>query len=327
MSSVGGMGASEEDLLAAQRELEAALLLDVADRAAAPESGTEKYGFENVVGVGIAEKVAGDHLTGRPAVTVYVVSKARAGDVDAEALVPGEVRGVPTDVVASGEFLARPYRGRYRPAPGGVSLGHHRITAGTLACLVRRDSTLYVLSNNHVLANSNAAAAGDAVLQPGAADGGRNPEDVIAHLSEFVPIEFGGALNAVDAAIAETSQDLVTATNTCLGDLGAEPVTPTRGMVVRKCGRTTQQTRGIVTDVNATVRVSYGESGTATFRDQTLVEGIGGRSFSEGGDSGSLIVDESGNRPAALLFGGGPAYTIGSPISAVLGALGVSIVT
>ena len=67
MSSVGGMGASEEDLLAAQRELEAALLLDVADRAAAPESGTEKYGFENVVGVGIAEKVAGDHLTGRPA--------------------------------------------------------------------------------------------------------------------------------------------------------------------------------------------------------------------------------------------------------------------
>jgi hypothetical protein len=323
----GGGGELDPTLAAAFREAEASLLLNVSEQAGAPESGTEKHGFENVVGVGIAEKITGDGVTGRLAVAVYVVSKAAEGDVDDAALVPRDFQGVPTDVVASGEFRALPFRGRYRPAPGGVSIGHHRITAGTLGCLVGRDSTLYVLSNNHVLAGSNAGAAGDAVLQPGPADGGRDPDDVIAHLSEFVPIEFGGPVNAVDAAIAETSEDLVARASQCFGEIGASPVAPTRGMVVRKCGRTTQQTRGMVTDVNATVRVSYGEAGTATFQNQTLVEGVGGRSFSEGGDSGSLIVEEAGSRPAALLFGGGAAYTIGSPISAVLAALNVSIVT
>jgi len=43
-----------------------------------------------------------------------------------------------------------------------------------------------MLSNNHVLANSNAAKKGDAILQPGSADGGSK---TVARLECFIPIQ------------------------------------------------------------------------------------------------------------------------------------------
>jgi hypothetical protein len=97
-------------------------------------------------------------------------------------------------------------------------------------------------------------------------------------------------------------------------------------MVVRKCGRTTQYTRGIITDTNATVRVGYGQAGSATFEDQILVQGLDELPFSEPGDSGALIVEETLSRPTALLFAGGRRFTIGSRIGEVLAVLNVSIV-
>ncbi|MGH3117083.1 MAG: hypothetical protein ACRDQ2_08215, partial [Gaiellales bacterium] len=66
----------DEALVAAHQEAEASLLLDVSERALAAESGTTADGFENIVGVGIAEKVTGGKVTGQLAVTVYVVAKA-----------------------------------------------------------------------------------------------------------------------------------------------------------------------------------------------------------------------------------------------------------
>src|SRR3546814_11925718 len=60
-----------------------------------------------------------------------------------------------------------------------------------------------MLSNNHVLANSNDSAVGDAILQPGTADGGADPADRIAPLARFVEISFAAdAENRVDGAIA-----------------------------------------------------------------------------------------------------------------------------
>ena len=103
------------------------------------------------------------------------------------------VSGVPTDVWEVGEIRALQARtDRWRPAPGGVSIGHYKITAGTLGCIVRDRATgdRLILSNNHVLANSNDAAPGDAVIQPGAADGGNVNDDTFATLERFCPIEF-----------------------------------------------------------------------------------------------------------------------------------------
>ncbi|MBW2739249.1 MAG: hypothetical protein JRE64_10480 [Deltaproteobacteria bacterium] len=57
---------------------------------------------------------------------------------------------------------------------------------------IKKDGRSVILSNNHVLANSNAAEIGDPVLQPGPHDGGRYPEDHIADLEQFVPINIIG---------------------------------------------------------------------------------------------------------------------------------------
>lgn len=315
-----------EALSAAKEQLERQLLLTVTEQALAADSGTEAHGFENIVGVGIGDKMIDDHFTNERTVIVYVVAKAPKDEVQAEALVPEEIGGVPTDVVAIGELHALPFKGRYRPAPCGVSIGHYRITAGTFGCLVRRGRSLFILSNNHVLANSNNARIGDPIVQPGPTDGGRVPSHVIAKLSHWVPIQFGGPLNDVDCAMAQTSPQLVKATNIAYGRFSPTPIPCRPRLVVKKGGRTTQFTRGWITDCNATLRVNYGTSGIAVFRNQIVIRSLTTSPFSAGGDSGSLIVSDVGNRPVGLLFAGSSSHTIANPITTVLTKLGVSIV-
>jgi len=101
--------------------------------------------------------------------------------------------------VPTGYIDALNKRGRIRPAPGGVSVGHFAITAGTLGCLCvgnrpPRSSRLMILSNNHVLANCNICKVGDCICQPGPYDGGKCPADQVAILESWVPINFAGAL-------------------------------------------------------------------------------------------------------------------------------------
>ena len=142
----------------------------------------------------------------------------------------------------------------------------------------------------------------------------------------FVPIKFSGAINQVDCAIAEASSKLVTPVNKCFGRISAAPVPAQLNTLVKKCGRTTQFTRGRITDVSATVRVNYGPAGVAIFQNQIIVVSLTPSPFSAGGDSGSLIVTDSGNRPVGLLFAGSATHTIANHIGQVLTALGVTVV-
>ncbi len=323
-----GIQQPSERLLAAKEKLVNQFLIDVSAQAFSAESGSSKYGFENIVGVGISEKMRNGQFIGKKCVTVYVVSKEPVSSIHPQALIPESIQGIPTDVVITGELHAFPHRGVYRPAPGGVSVGHYQITAGTIACLVRRGQSLFVLSNNHVLAHTNQGRIGDPILQPGPFDGGIIPDHVIGQLSQFVPIQFGGQLNMVDCAIAQVSPSLVTPLSKCYGRINATPQACTFLQVVKKCGRTTQSTTGFITDCNATVRVGYGAAGTAIFQDQIIIIGTpfpGG--FSQPGDSGSLILNKFFNRPVGLLFAGSATHTIANKIQNVLNALNVSIVT
>jgi hypothetical protein len=316
----------DDEVRRAHSELEARLLTGAFDQAMSAEAGSDGYGVENVVGVGIAEKHTGGIPTGQLGVTVYVVRKAPPEKVRDEALVPSDAGGVQTDVVATGEFRAEALVGRYRPVPDGVSCGHFKITAGTLGCLVKREKRLYILSNNHVLANVNAAAVGDPILQPGPIDGGTQT-DVIAKLSAAVPIQFGAASNTVDCAIAQTSPRLMAFKNSCLGQISTALATCSRGLIVRKCGRTTGHTRGVITDCSATIRVGYEAAGAALFTDQILINGLPPTAtFSQGGDSGSLILAEKGLHPVGLLFAGSSTHTIANKIKPVLASFGVTIV-
>jgi hypothetical protein len=314
----------------------------------------------NVVGVGVGLRERRGQVLDELAVKVLVTQKLPRAGLTAQATVPNEVDGVKTDVMQVGIIRAlQPRTDRWRPAPGGVSIGHYQITAGTLGCVVRDRSTRerLILSNNHVMANSNDAQLGDPILQPGPYDGGRVNNDIIAHLTRFCPIEFEvqpgtcnlaslyaslgnifarltssthrvqvfqadpQAVNLVDAAVAKPTDDsLVLDEILEIGTItGTTPAS--LGMSVRKSGRTTGFTSDTVLVIDTTVSVTYGAGRTARFENQ-IVAGP----MSQGGDSGSLVV--AGDLPLAvgLLFAGSDQTTVFSPIQAVLDCLEVDIV-
>jgi hypothetical protein len=95
-------------------------------------------------------------------------------------------------------------------------------------------------------------------------------------------------------------------------------------MQVEKTGRATGYTTGTVFDVSATVPVQF-ELGTLTFEDQILIRNDGG-AFSDGGDSGSLIVDHGSGRATGLLLGGSLQFAIANHIEDVLQALNAKLV-
>ena len=224
---------------------------------------------------------------------------------------------------------------RRRPLVIGCSIGHFKITAGTLGCFVKTRATqdVAILSNNHVLANENKAKAGDAILQPGDFDGGANPADLAATLSKFKRLS-PTKTNFIDAAIAIPSPGIELNQKKLggFGNLkGLGPDFLDEGTEVRKVGRTTGETKGRVTAFELdNVVVGY-DIGNLRFDNQVEIEGAGTHSFSDGGDSGSLIVN-SDNLGVALLFAGGDSggsngmgLTYGNPLKVVLDALKIDL--
>lgn len=305
----------------------------------------------NVVGVGVGRKVSKGKERDELAVVVYVRRKYAESSLNKRDTVPKSLtaqaqvsvpptagileadtlkldgKSVPTDVKEVGDVVAQAYTARLRPAQPGYSVGHYKITAGTFGCLVRdacRPCRSYILSNNHVLANSNAASIGDPILQPGTYDGGAHPTDTIARLTRFVPIYFGSPerYNLVDAAIA-TPLDVRLVMGSIVG-IGIPKGTREAEVDMRvvKSGRTTQTTTGKVIDVNATIAVGYGSSGIAYFRNQILTSNM-----SQGGDSGSLLLSADDQRAVGLLFAGSSEITVHNHIKNVELALGIEILS
>jgi hypothetical protein len=345
----------------------------------------------NVVGVGVGFKEAKGDTQGDLALVVLVNEKKPLAALDPEDIVPPEVEGVRTDVYEIGYLRAlQSARERHRPVvPGGVSIGHYKVTAGTLGTIVKDRATgeQFLISNNHVFANNNDALVGDAILQPAAIDGGQNPADVVAKLERFIKLRFtddpivpgqplggggggtrppGGAgcdIVVTAARVANAAavllgsekrlaiqsveqfepQAVAAAVPENLADCAlARPVNPamfsddiktigmvtqtkvaTLGMRVSKFGRTTGYTEGNVTLLNATVNIQYNTAQgikTARFVGQAITSGM-----SEGGDSGSLVVDTSESKAVGLLFAGSSQASIFTPIDVVLNALNVTL--
>jgi len=309
----------------------------------------------NVVATGIGYKETSGTKTTTLCVVCSVKEKVAASLLSGQDRVPATVDGTPTDVVKSGVIRAlQAPTDRFRPAPGGVSVGHGAITAGTLGCWVTKNGQKVILSNNHVLANSNDAETGDPILQPGPFDGGNFPQDHIANLEQFVPIAFEGepsecqfanavisvfnlgcrainsntryrvtnvqaADNLVDAAIARPLnpadiKDEILNIGLIQGTVQGE-----LGMAIKKSGRTTGFTAGEIQQVDVTANVEYGAGQIALFTDQLLAGAM-----SQGGDSGSAVLDDD-NRLTGLLFAGSDTTTIINRIENVFSALGISL--
>ena len=307
----------------------------------------------NVVGIAAGVKWKNGQPTGEPALLVLVSYKLEKDQLTKADMIPAKLHEMQTDVLAVGY----PYAGgtepleagiqtlakRVRPARGGYSVGHYQITAGTIATCVYAvlpggtisppahgvgiPPKYYILSNNHVLANSNASSIGDPILQPGPYDGGTNPADRIATLSRFVPITFDPPVprtlhnNLVDCAIAEAPFHDLDREIYWNGPVRGwrQKANVTVGSIVKKTGRTTNFTTGRITAVNATIDVGYGGGKIARFKDQIVTTNM-----SAGGDSGSMVMTLD-NVAVGLLFAGSSVAMIANQIENVRALLRVEV--
>lgn len=293
---------------------------------------------ENVVAVGISQKVSDDTDAGPLAVTFYVEKKKPVSQLTGDELIPKHIaldangQPIPTDVVAIGQpqLEAVPWAKRHPIEPGN-SIGHFAATAGTLGALVKKGRKIYLLSNSHVLAQSGTGAKGDKILFPGNADGGIEDDDVIAELEDFVAFTLGGDMvNHSDCAIAIPLPDRLTKLVPEIRDLGLPTGTKRakRGMIVTKSGRTTQVTEATIKDVNFRMTINYpGGVGKVGFLDQVFCT-----RYTEGGDSGSLVLEKESRKAVGLHFAGYPDQdgikgSVFNPIQQVLSSLKVKLVT
>lgn len=244
------------------------------------------------------------------------------------------------DVRYVGRIRARAtpwYQSKQRPLLIGCSTGFLAkgfAMAGTLGCFVTsgRSKGLYILSNNHVLADENRYPKGSPIIQQGMLDGGSSSAGRVAKLTRHVPLDTAGR-NMVDCAIAKLNPSIQVDVRTLkgIGTLAGHRDEVEIGDVVHKVGRTTGVRSGRVIAIELDdVIVGY-DIGDVSFDDQIEIEGQGTRPFSDAGDSGSLIVDDQMLAVGLLFAGGdhggsnGKGLTYANPFAAVLQALKIKL--
>jgi len=311
---------------------------------------------------GVVGSGTGLSAAGQPVIKVFTVDAGVKG-------IPKQIEGISVEVVVTGEFFAfgkpssrpgKPGGGDKidpstwfpRPTPIGVSTGAEwSCDTGTIGCRLfdLASGRRYALSNHHVYHgyfeygdDGINAGVDDGVFQPSRGD---DPEDdcvttlptyenQIGVITHFVPIQFDGSPNLVDAAIAQVKVDAqeqpLLANATPADGYGMPGLLPTEaevGLKVQKYGRTTALTQGEVTAIGSDVFVSYGPGLVAYFVDQITVSS-GGKPFIKPGDSGSLLVtaDEQCS-PVGLLFAGNTTGKVATanPIVTVLASFPVSM--
>ena len=288
------------------------------------------FKLKNVVGIDIGNKIVGGVDTKHKCIRIYVEKKLPCSKISVGDLIPQVVgSSVKTDVIEIGKIKIFGFTERMRPAKGGISIGHHKITAGTLGCLVRdkESKETLILSNNHVLAQSNKAKIGDKIIQPGSYDKGTVKNDLIAHLERFIKIHTGSSFwwrkkesNIVDCAVAKPINESLVSSQIMRIGIPKGIIQVEENMQLQKSGRTTGYTRGKVIATDMTVKVNYGTF-IATFKHQIMAGAM-----SAGGDSGSLVLDLNKNA-VGLLFAGSEKVTIINPINNVLTLLDVELIT
>ena len=212
---------------------------------------------------------------------------------------------------------------------------------GTLGSLISIGGVPYVLSNNHVLARTDQAVAGESIIQPGLLDTdcGYQPAYTVATLSYFPRLE--DKSTNVDAAVAQASSGALDPSGAILGfgavangvpataapasDAEDVPQSGAHLPLVVKSGRTTGLTCGAISHLSVDFTVSYntacdgsGAAFSKTFTNQIAVQGS---SFSDSGDSGALLADQQTAQPVGLVFAGNASETFANPIADVLRAL------
>jgi hypothetical protein len=316
---------------------------------------------KNVVGVGVGHKEVGNMRTKQLSVVVFVEKKLPPGDLKRGHIVPKKIDGVDTDIIEVGRIKMLGTRTqKVRPAMAGCSIGHYRVSAGTLGAVVKDRSTgeKLILSNNHILANGSngydgRAVIGDPILQPGKYDGGKE-EDRIASLLRFVPINRGTAEQQSNCAYASGFAAVSNAVlhmlrpnyeikvfkkmrqNNAVDCALAVPDNPglisneildfgyIQGVTDARPGmsvRKSGRTTGVTTGTVTTV----GTSLKVEMDEGEMVmftDQVTTNMGSQGGDSGSLVLTPD-NQVVGLLFAGSDRITVFNKIHNVMDALNI----
>ena len=314
-------------------------------------------GYPNVIGVATGFREREGKTTDEIVVQVFVDRKLPEAELNASRVVPDRVPGyegalVRTDVIETTIPDAQQDTTRYRPVQGGSSIGPEAsVSAGTLggwAC-DDSDSTIVLLSNNHVISNLDTMPALRRVVQPGRLDGGVLPGDVIGALKRHVAVNtvanptpagtviptsvVDAAIGSIDAGV-DIDHDVLQ-----IGPAIYELRAPALNMNVQKRGRTTRlTTNGRITSVGMTFSCTYrNRTRISQIQNAFRISSTDGNVFSSPGDSGSLIFDQAagrlvGTQPVVGLLYAGGTFNNGTPftdandINAVFGALDLETV-
>lgn len=311
---------------------------------------------KGITGIDIGKKIVEGKKTEDLAIRIYVEKKKAKEDIPKNELIPKTIKGVKTDVIER-KFVLHPLlvrvadlelksdTGTYDPLKGGISLGPCRsiyldaaeaachgapgpgwyVFVGTLGAFVKDNASgnEMMLSNFHVMCVDDGWSVGDTMAQPSRVDGGTCPADVVGALQRA---SLGGQ---VDCAVASHTARGYHCSIVDIGDVTGT-ATASVGMAVRKRGRTTGLTYGEVDTVDLTVSsIDYCNGlGVVPLTNQIGIDVDPSKSakFGDGGDSGSVVVDNA-RKVVGLYFAGSEdgTYGVANPIQAVLDALDVSI--
>ena len=265
-----------------------------------------------------------------------------------------DISGVKVRVTNLGRLVIRPeaiaatgIRGSVYEHNGRIACGSSCAPAGenysgTFGALVYSEGKLLALSNNHVFAACNHVPVGQPILSPSAMDARPEipaPRQLCRH-ARIVELRSGTPtlvpLARCDAAVASIPDE--TTVSSWQGDDSTgfdTPVlttAPISGLRVKKVGRTTNLTLGTVEAlIPAPMPLPYKNTNfTASvwFADIWTVKADEGEQFALPGDSGSLVVTESGDAAVGLLFASSARgdYAWIAPIDTVLSDLSLTLV-
>jgi hypothetical protein len=297
----------------------------LAQAAAAATAGEEIVDTQEAFGNIAVQSVGFEEGVDDPKVHIYLTQ----GSARQIRSLTSTIDGVPVRAHKMGTIAVRPEmaatstnHGHLFEHAGRISCGSScaptsENCSGTFGSIVKLagSNDLYVLSNNHVLAGCNHVPQGQPILSPSSNDGRptiRAPGEIARH-ERIHELRSGNPnfVNPCDADIALARVSHAANISSWQGDDAQgydTPIVvsaPTSRMSVKKFGRTTGMTTGLVeARVDTPMPVEYNSKhfkGVVWFQNVWTVRGANGP-FALPGDSGSLVVSNDGQLSVGLVF-------------------------
>jgi len=273
-----------------------------------------------VTGVDTGFKIIGGQRTDQIVIRVFVKEKKNVPEAER---IPQTINGIATDIIQSDPQLLN---GFLNPVQGGLIIEDSNNRQGTGGMVVfngfRGVGQPMMLTCHHVVADTDGhLVRGSVMYQP-------NPLKPPFPPERRVGIVDRGLFNGVvDAAVVSINWPDISGQILDIGPIkGIDHAT--LNMRVRKHGGATNLTTGTVTGIDADLLIAN-PTGITRFTNQITIEGdqVTNPRFALPGDSGSVVVNETGNVVGLVFAGdlGVGKLTYANHITAVLNALDLGV--